>query len=111
MGDDMGESDNWAATGPETAAPKTARRRMIGRRQVGPADKPKSPFDPGPLEAGKLYRRRRYTGSRLNVLARQYVKVRSDLLVSVRGLEESRRGYAERCQEYLVAAREELESR
>ena len=70
-----------------------------------------SEFEPGQLEPRKLYRRRRYIRARINVLGRQYIKLRNDLLAAERpGWKKVcwQRDYALRGKEYLVVARQEL---
>jgi hypothetical protein len=90
----------------------TGRRRLRRRRHAQGSSVQQSEFDPGQLQPKQLHRRRRYTRSRINMLARQYVKLRSDLLIAALNVTDSRSTeYARRGKEYLTVAREELESR
>jgi len=96
-----------------TAAEQTASSRhykILRRRRADQyVSDHVSEFDPGQLQPGQLYRRRRYTRSRINMLARQYVKLRSDLLIAARPeWTDWRRDYAIRGREYLAVARKEL---
>lgn len=103
--------DSTATTEPSSAQ----RRRVWGRSRAGQAPPSlESEFDPGQLPLDQLAWRRRYRRARTNMLARQYVKLRSDLLVTVRddwsptdvGRIRARRGT-----EYLVLARQEILNR
>ena len=91
------------------------RRWFSGRSRASEAAPSlESEFDPGQLPLDKLAWRRRYRRARTNMLARQYVKLRSDLLVTVRtdwtptdvGSIRARRGT-----EYLTLARQEILNR
>jgi hypothetical protein len=88
---------------------------LLGRSRASEAvPSPESEFDPGQLPLDKLAWRRRYRRARTNMLARQYVKLRSDLLVAVRtdwtptdvSSIRARRGT-----EYLTLARQEILNR
>jgi len=86
--------------------------KLPGRRRALQNIEPlESEFDPGQLQPGQLHWRRRYTRARVNMLARQYIKLRSDLLVTVRPEwppEDAKRAYARRGKEYLELAKKEL---
>lgn len=101
-----------------TATKKTgssARRRLWGRTRASQAPPDlESEFDPGQLPLDKLAWRRRYRRARTNMLARQYVKLRSDLLVTVRtdwSPTDVSRIRARRGTEYLTLARQEILNR
>jgi hypothetical protein len=89
------------------------RHAQRATRPLGPGSDPnlETEFDPGLLQPGQLHWKRRYTRARINMLARQYVKLRSDLLVAVQpnwSPTDQRRTYARRGKEYLELARVEL---
>jgi hypothetical protein len=72
--------------------------------------------DPGELDLRQLLRRRRYASAQLSRLSTQYVKLRSDLVVSV-GDDPSfkehphKRTYANACAALLRSAKKELAAR
>jgi hypothetical protein len=88
---------------------------FLGRSRDSEAvPSPESEFDPGQLPLDKLAWRRRYRRARTNMLARQYVKLRSDLLVTVRTdwtPTDVSRIRARRGTEYLTLARQEILNR
>lgn len=97
----------------ETGSPP---RHWPWRRTRGSQAPPtlESEFDPGQLPLDQLAWRRRYRRARTNMLARQYVKLRSDLLVTVRtdwSSTDVSRIRARRGTEYLTLARQEILNR
>lgn len=103
----------WERAGTTSEVDGRSRRWFgIGKDAAPPS---KISLDPGPLtlQRGRL-RRRRYSTSTISVLTRRYVKIRGDLLVSVgdgSNLDPVSARYAERCSDYLHAAKQQLSGR